>query len=298
MIISGIATKGIVLGVMQNMTTEMQYNAIKEFWGSLPEKILNLSVRILFAVVFFLIGMQLIKLLRKIIRKSMNRANVELGAIQFVDSFVKAALYAVLTLMLASSFGMDAASIVAVLGSAGVAIGLAIQGSLSNLAGGVLILMLKPFKVGDYIKEGSGGKEGTVEEIQIFYTKLLTPDNQTVILPNGNLANSSLVNVTAQEFRRMDIKVGISYKADLKKAKAVLLEVLQEEEAVQKDKDMLVFVDELGDSSVILGVRCWLAQEDFWQGKWRITENCKLKLEENQIEIPYNQLDVHLDGKL
>ncbi|MCI8528092.1 MAG: mechanosensitive ion channel [Lachnospiraceae bacterium] len=276
----------------------MQYNAIKEFWGSLPEKILNLSVRILFAVVFFLIGMQLIKLLRKIIRKSMNRANVELGAIQFVDSFVKAALYAVLTLMLASSFGMDAASIVAVLGSAGVAIGLAIQGSLSNLAGGVLILMLKPFKVGDYIKEGSGGKEGTVEEIQIFYTKLLTPDNQTVILPNGNLANSSLVNVTAQEFRRMDIKVGISYKADLKKAKAVLLEVLQEEEAVQKDKDMLVFVDELGDSSVILGVRCWLAQEDFWQGKWRITENCKLKLEENQIEIPYNQLDVHLDGKL
>lgn len=298
MIISGIATKGIVLGVMQNMTTEMQYNAIKEFWGSLPEKILNLSVRILFAVVFFLIGMQLIKLLRKIIRKSMNRANVELGAVQFMDSFVKAALYVVLTLMMASSFGMDAASIVAVLGSAGVAIGLAIQGSLSNLAGGVLLLMLKPFKVGDYIKEGSGGKEGTVEEIQIFYTKLLTPDNQTVILPNGNLANSSLVNVTAQEFRRMDIKVGISYKADLKKAKAVLLEVLQEEEAVQKDKDMLVFVDELGDSSVILGVRCWLAQEDFWQGKWRITENCKLKLEENQIEIPYNQLDVHLDGKL
>ncbi len=298
MIISGIATKGIALGVMQNMTTEMQYNAIKEFWGSLPEKILNLSVRILFAVVFFLIGMQLIKLLRKIIRKSMNRANVELGAVQFMDSFVKAALYVVLTLMMASSFGMDAASIVAVLGSAGVAIGLAIQGSLSNLAGGVLLLMLKPFKVGDYIKEGSGGKEGTVEEIQIFYTKLLTPDNQTVILPNGNLANSSLVNVTAQEFRRMDIKVGISYKADLKKAKAVLLEVLQEEEAVQKDKDMLVFVDELGDSSVILGVRCWLAQEDFWQGKWRITENCKLKLEENQIEIPYNQLDVHLDGKL
>ena len=122
MIISGIATKGIALGVMQNMTTEMQYNAIKEFWGSLPEKILNLSVRILFAVVFFLIGMQLIKLLRKIIRKSMNRANVELGAVQFMDSFVKAALYVVLTLMMASSFGMDAASIVAVLGSAGVAI--------------------------------------------------------------------------------------------------------------------------------------------------------------------------------
>ena len=283
--------------IVYGMTTMAQYDAIKSFWSSLPEKILNLGVRILLAVVFFLIGTQLIKLIRKILRKSMSRATVELGAIQFVDSFVKAALYVLLVLMLASSFGVDAASIVAVLGSAGVAIGLAVQGSLSNLAGGVLILMLKPFKVGDYIKESTDGKEGTVKEIQIFYTKLSTPDNQIIILPNGNLANSSLVNVTAQEFRRMDIKVGISYKADLKKAKEVLLQVLQEDEAVQKDKDMLVFVDELGSSSVILGVRCWLSQEDFWPGKWRITENCKLKLDENEITIPYNQLDVHLDGK-
>ena len=284
--------------IVYSMTMMDQYDAIKTFWSSLPEKILNLGVRILLAVVCFLIGTQLIKLVRKITRKSMSRANVELGAIQFVDSFVKAALYVLLVLMLASSFGVDAASIVAVLGSAGVAIGLAVQGSLSNLAGGVLILMLKPFKVGDYIKEGTDGKEGTVQEIQIFYTKLSTPDNQMIILPNGNLANSSLVNVTAQEFRRMDIKVGISYKADLKKAKEVLQQVLQEDDAVQKDKDMLVFVDELGSSSVILGVRCWLSQEDFWQGKWRITENCKLKLDENKIEIPYNQLDVHLDGKI
>ena len=283
--------------IVYGMTTMAQYDAIKSFWSSLPEKILNLGVRILLAVVFFLIGTQLIKLIRKILRKSMSRATVELGAIQFVDSFVKAALYVLLVLMLASSFGVDAASIVAVLGSAGVAIGLAVQGSLSNLAGGVLILMLKPFKVGDYIKESTDGKEGTVKEIQIFYTKLSTPDNQIIILPNGNLANSSLVNVTAQEFLRMDIKVGISYKADLKKAKEVLLQVLQEDEAVQKDKDMLVFVDELGSSSVILGVRCWLSQEDFWPGKWRITENCKLKLDENEITIPYNQLDVHLDGK-
>ena len=283
--------------IVYGMTTMAQYDAIKAFWSSLPEKILNLGVRILLAVVFFLIGTQLIKLVRKILRKSMSRANVELGAIQFVDSFVKATLYVLVVLMLASSFGVDAASIVAVLGSAGVAIGLAVQGSLSNLAGGVLILMLKPFKVGDYIKESTDGKEGTVKEIQIFYTKLSTPDNQIIILPNGNLANSSLVNVTAQEFRRMDIKVGISYKADLKKSKEVLLQVLQEDEAVQKDKDMLVFVDELGSSSVILGVRCWLSQEYFWPGKWRITENCKLKLDENEIAIPYNQLDVHLDGK-
>ena len=132
-------------------------------------------------------------------------------------------------------------------------------------------------------------------EIQIFYTRLLTPDNRTVILPNGSLANNSLVNVTAQECRRMDIKVGISYKADLKQAKAVLFQVLQEDEAVLKDRDMLVFVDELADSSVNLGVRCWFKQSDFWAGKWRVTENCKLRLDEAGIEIPFNQLDVHLD---
>lgn len=284
--------------ILADVEEKVQKGAVQEFLSALPEKALNLGLRIFLAAVFFLIGVRLIKLLRKIIRKSMERANAELGVIQFVDSFVKATLYVVLVMGLASSFGLDAASVVAVLGSAGVAIGLAIQGSLSNLAGGVLILALKPFRVGDYIKESYSSQEGTVTEIQIFYTKLLTPDNQTVILPNGNLANNSLVNITMQEARRMDITVGISYRADLKKAKEVLSRMLEEDEAVLKDRDRLVFVSELGSSSVVLGVRCWFRQEDFWQGKWRITENCKLKLDENGIEIPYNQLDVHLDGKI
>ncbi|MDE7351766.1 MAG: mechanosensitive ion channel [Acetatifactor sp.] len=268
---------------------------IGQFLSEIPEKALRLGARVLLAALFFLVGSQLIKLIRKIIKKSMQRAGAELGAIQFVDSFVKAALYVLLVLMLASSFGLDAASIVALLGSAGVAIGLAVQGSLSNLAGGVLLLILKPFKVGDYIQEGSSGKEGTVAEIQIFYTKLVTPDNRTIVLPNGSLANNSLINYTAQDARRMDIVVGISYKADLKKAKEVLLQVLEEDEAVLKDRDHFVFVDNLGSSSVDLGVRCWFAQGDFWPGKWRITENCKLALDRAGIEIPYNQLDVHLD---
>ncbi|HBA48126.1 MAG TPA: mechanosensitive ion channel protein [Lachnospiraceae bacterium] len=287
-----------IIEEIEDLEERMQPDLIKEFMSQLPEKALNFGVRILLAVVFFLIGVNLIKLVRKIIKKSMKRANAELGVIQFVDSFVRATLYVLLVTLLASSFGLDAASVVAVLGSAGVAIGLAVQGSLSNLAGGVLILALKPFKVGDYIKEGYSDKEGTVTEIQIFYTKLLTPDNQTVILPNGNLANNSLVNVTTQEARRMDISVGISYNADLKKAKEVLLQVLAGDEAVLKDRDYLVFVDSLADSCVKLGVRCWFRQEDFWQGKWRITENCKLKLDENGIEIAFNQLDVHLDGKI
>ncbi len=270
---------------------------LKDFLEGLPEKALHLGLRVLLAVLFFLLGVQVIKLARRLVRNSMQRAGAETGATQFVDSFVKAALYVLLVLMLAASFGVDAASIVAVLGSAGVAIGLAIQGSLSNLAGGVLLLVLKPFKVGDYIVESATGKEGTVTEIQIFYTRLLTPDHQTVVLPNGSLANNSLVNVTGQEARRMDIKVGISYKADLKQAKRVLLQVLEEDEASLKDRDRLVYVNELATSSVELGVRCWFRQEDFWPGKWRVTENCKLALDEAGIEIPYNQLDVHLDGQ-
>ena len=287
---------GPIGDIIEEVEAKVQTGTIQKFLSTLPEKALNLGLRIFLAAIFFLIGARLIKLLRKIIRRSMERANAELGVIQFVDSFVKATLYAVLVMGLASSFGLDAASVVAVLGSAGVAPGLAVQGSLSNLAGGVLILALKPFKVGDYIKESYSGQEGTVTEIQIFYTKLLTPDNQTVILPNGNLANNSLVNITMQEVRRMDVTVGISYHADLLNAKEVLLGILETDEAVLKDRERLVFVSELGSSSVQLGVRCWFRQEDFWKGKWRVTEACKLKLDENGIEIAYDQLDVHLDG--
>ncbi|MCM1191242.1 MAG: mechanosensitive ion channel [Butyrivibrio sp.] len=287
---------GSQAGNIEEIIEEIQQpGVLKGFFSELPEKALHLGVRVLLALLTFIIGVQLIKLVRKIVKKSMNRAGAETGAIQFVDSFIKAALYVLLALTIASSFGVDAASIVAVLGSAGVAIGLAVQGSLSNLAGGVLILLLKPFRVGDYIQESATGHEGTVTEIQIFYTKLLTADNKAVILPNGQLANNSIVNVTSQQDRRMDIVVGVSYKADLKRAKEVLEAVLREDEAVLKDRDMLVFVSELDSSSVNLGVRCWFRQEDFWQGKWRVTENCKLALDAAGIEIPFNQLDVHMN---
>ena len=268
--------------------------AIRNFLDSLPEKALNLGIRILFAVIFFLIGVQLIKFVRRIVRKSMEKAGAEVGVTQFVDSFIKAALYVVLAFMLASSFGVDAASIVALLGSAGVAIGLAVQGSLSNLAGGVLILLLKPFKVGDYIIESIIGMEGTVSEIQIFFTKLLTADNKVIVLPNGNLANNTITNVTASKCRRMNIVVGIAYDADLKKAKEVLQEILDKDEKTLKDKERLVYVDELAASSVNLGVRCWFATEDFWAGKWRVTENCKYALDAAGIEIPFQQVDVHV----
>lgn len=268
---------------------------IQEFVKSLPEKALGLGIRIVLALIFFAIGSWLIKITRKLIAKSMTRAGAETGVRQFVDSFIKSALYIILIFFIASYFGMDAASIVALLGSAGVAIGLAIQGSLSNLAGGVLILILKPFVVGDYIKESASGKEGTVVEIQIFYTKLKTFENQIVVLPNGSLANTSIINYSAGKVRRVDVVVGISYNSDIKKAKNVLEKVIKNDEKTLKDMEMVVFVDELAASSVKLCVRCWFNNDDFWDGKWRITENCKLALDSAGIEIPFNQVDVHLD---
>lgn len=278
------------------MTNVVDKNAVERFLYDLPEKALNLGIRIVFALIVFFVGVQIIKMTRKILKKTMGKAGADKGVIQFVDSFAKAAMYVILVLLIASYFGVDAASVIALVGSAGVAIGLAVQGALSNLAGGVLLLILKPFVVGDYIVD-SAGNEGTVDEIQIFFTKLNTPDNKVIILPNGNLANNSIVNVTTSKMRRCDIVVGISYDSDIKKAKEVLFNLLQEDEKVLKDKDINVFVDSLADSSVNIGVRCWFKNEDFWPGKWRLTENVKLALDNAQVTIPFPQMDVHIQGK-
>lgn len=267
---------------------------IEAFLNELPSKALNFGVKVLLCVLLFLIGVKIIQLVRKMLRRSMEKAGAEEGVRSFVDSFVKAALYVLLGFVLLSWFGVDTASIVALVGSAGVAIGLAIQGSLSNLAGGVLIMLLKPFKVGDFIREDTHGNMGTVTEIQIFYTKLSTVDNQVVVLPNGSLANTSLTNASGNKERRMDVQVGISYSADLKKAKEVLLSLLEENEKVLKEREIKVFVEELADSAVILNMRCYFAQEDFWEEKWRMTEEAKLALDKAGIEIAYPQVDVHV----
>ncbi len=272
---------------------DIKPGVIEKFIQELPEKALRLGVRVLLAVLCFLIGMQLIKLVRRILKKSLHRAHADIGVIQFLDSLTKVVLYLVLIFFIASGFGLDATSIVALLGSAGVAIGLAVQGSLSNFAGGVLILLLKPFKVGDYIKEDGNGNEGTVSEIQLFYTKLRTFDNKTIILPNGTLANTSMTNVTEAKIRRLDISVGISYDSDIRKAREVLLDMLKQDEAPLKDQVMRVYVDALADSSVNLGIQCWVAQEDYWEAKWRLTENTKEVLDWAGIQIPFPQITVH-----
>lgn len=270
---------------------------LQKYLQELPDKALRFGVKILLAVIVLIVGIQIIKLLRRIVRKSMQRANADTGVVQFVDSFLKAVLYILLFFMIASGFGLNTASIVALLGSAGVAIGLAVQGSLSNFAGGVLILLLKPFKVDDYIIISGNANEGTVMEIQLFYTKLVTVDNHVVIIPNGELTTSNIINMSTLSERRINISVSIAYDADIRTAKEVIRSVLEQDAAVLKDKEHFVFVDELADSGVNLKVRCWSRNEDYWETKWRLTENVKYALDEARISIPFPQMDVHLEQK-
>lgn len=273
------------------------WNKLSEYIQVNIPVVIQFALQVVLALVVFFIGTKLIKWIRKLVKKSLEKANVDVGVSQFIDSLLKFLLYFLLIFLIGTKFGLDATSVAAVLASAGVAIGLALQGSLSNFAGGVLILLLKPFVVGDYIIENGNKQEGTVAEIQIFYTKLRTVDNKIIVIPNGALANNSLINVTAQKERRVDLSVSVSYDADLKKVKEVIDNVLKTDESVLKDKDIVVFVDNLADSSVVIGARSWVASEDYWTAKWRMLENIKVALDENGISIPYPQVDVHVKSE-
>lgn len=287
--------------IMEEQIREIEYIAsdalkvglIESYLQELPDKLIRFGVRVLLALVVFFIGTQLIKLIRRILRKSFERRNVDVGVSRFLDSLVKAVLYILLLFMIASYFGLDATSVVALVGSAGVAIGLAVQGSLSNFAGGVLILLLKPFKIGDYIKDAAGN-EGTVEEVQLFYTRLITPDRHIVIVPNGALANSNILNMSTTEDRRLELRIGISYDADIRRAKEVLLALMSADQGVLQEQEKQVFVQELTDSSVLLTMRCYSKNELFWETKWRLLEAAKYALDEAGISIPFPQLDVHM----
>lgn len=251
----------------------------------IPAIALELGSRVLFALIVFIVGIQVIRLFRRITKKALRRGHAEEGLVQFLDSLLKALLYMVLFAMIARNFGLDATSIAALIGTAGVAVGLAVQGSLSNVAGGVLIILLKPFKVGDYIIEDKHGNEGTVSEIDLIYTKLKTLDNRIIVLPNGTLANSSLTNVTAYPERRLDIRITLAADADIIKAKEAVVGVLRADEAVLEDKECLAFVDELILGAVVLVARCWVKTEEFRPSKMRITENIKLALDNADVSI-------------
>lgn len=271
-----------------------QVNQLTQYVQDSIPGLITFGLKVLAALVAFFIGRLVIRWIRKIVRRSFERSGADKGVEQFVDSLLKYGLYALLVFSLISSLGFDTTSVAAVLASGGVAIGLALQGSLSNFAGGVLILLLKPFVVGDYIIEDSNGKEGTVKEIQIFYTKLSTIDNKTIVIPNGMLTNNSITNATAKDERQLDLRVSISYDADIRQAKNVIEELLEKDECIIKNEQINVFVHELADNAVVLGIRAWVKNEEYWTTRWRLLEEIKLSLDENGIEIPYPQMTVHM----
>lgn len=266
-------------------------NFIEVLENTILPAVIRFGGNLLICLVIYIVGAQIIKWIRKLVRKSLDKAGVDKGICQFLDNLLKFALYIVMILMVIGRFGFQASSIIAILGSAGVAVGLAMQGSLSNLAGGVLILILKPFRVGDYIVEG-GGQEGTVVEIQMFYTRLLTGDNRDISIPNGALANERIINVSRQDSRRLDLSVGISYSADIKKAKELLEDLAKNDPAKLPDKDVLVMVQELGDSAVVLGCRLWVDNSNYWDAKFRLLEAIKNTFDANDIGIPFPQMEV------
>lgn len=266
--------------------------AIRTYLEGMVPSLLSFLVQVVVAIIVLLIGSRIIKFLLKLIRKSLDRSKVEAGVVTFLCSLVKYSLYFVLAMIILAQFGVTTSSVVAVLGSAGLTLGLALQGSLSNFAGGVLILLLKPFVVGDYIIDGATGQEGTVSSITIFYTKLLTIDNRLILIPNGTLSNSSITNVTHMEKRRIDLLIGVSYEANLEKTKQVLLDVVKSEDKILPGEPVDVYVSELADSSVQMGVRAWVKTEDYWPIRWKMTEDIKNALDANGISIPYPQMDV------
>ena len=259
--------------------------------GAVPS-LLGFLIQVVVAILVLLIGTRIIKCLVRFIGKCLQRGKAEAGVITFLCSCVKYALYFLLAMIILGQFGVATSSVVAVLGSAGLTLGLALQGSLSNFAGGVLILLLKPFVVGDYILENGTGQEGTVSAITIFYTKLWTIDNKMMMIPNGTLSNSAITNLSSMEKRRIDLQVSVSYDANLAEVKEVLKKVLSGETAILTEEAVDIYVSELADSAVQMGVRAWVKNEDYWPVRWRLLENIKNALDENHISIPYPQLDV------
>lgn len=257
------------------------------------QKLIDFLPSLIGAILMLLIGLWLIKLINRFVKKFFDKTDYDPTLENFIVSLIRWGLKIVLFVLVVTQLGVESASLVAIIGAAGLAIGLALQGSLSNFAGGVLILLLKPFKVGDFIS--AQGVDGTVKEISIFNTKVNTVGNQLAILPNGKLSNDNIINFTGEGIRRENLSFGIGYDDDIKQAKDILLNLISEQETVLKieGKMPMVAVAELGDSSVNLTVRYWAKNEDFWNLRWLVLEEGKARLEAAGISIPFPQRDVH-----
>ncbi|AYN66609.1 mechanosensitive ion channel family protein [Euzebyella marina] len=257
--------------------------AIDFAWEILPNIIL--------ALIILVVGLYIIRFLNKMVKKFFERKEYDLALESFLQSFISIALKVILFVLVVTQLGVQSSSLVAMIGAAGLAIGLALQGSLSNFAGGVLILLFKPFRVGDWIS--AQGVDGSVKEITIFYTKLNTFGNQVAIIPNGQLSNNNVINYNAMPTRRDNIKIGIGYGSNIKQAKDIMLQICAEDENILKEPAPEVYVDALADSSVNLSLRFWAENGVFWKAHFHVMEETKRRFDESGIEIPFPQRVVH-----
>lgn len=250
------------------------------------------GLQVLGAITTLVIGIWLAKILAKSLGKILNKKSVDQTLVKFVISLVKITLITFVIISAASQVGIQTASFVAVIGAAGLAIGFALQGSLSNLAAGVMLIIFKPIKVGDYIE--GGGSAGSVESVGIFITTLITPDNKVVYIPNSTLTGGNIINYSAKDRRRVDMVFGIGYSDDIDKAKTVIQSVLSNDSRILNDPTPQIVVSELGDSSVNFNVRPWVNTPDYWGVYFETTEQIKKKFDEQNISIPFPQRDVHM----
>lgn len=259
----------------------------------LLDGVINLGKTLLIAFLIYFIGKKLIQWILKLTKKFMQKTNMDEGVSKFIVSLLRAILYGILFICVIGKLGIPTSSFIALIGSAGVTIGLALQGSLSNFAGGILILLLKPFRVGDYIIVN--GLEGNVVGIDIFYTKLLTGDNRFVVIPNGTLSNSELINVTNEPVRRLDLLIDVDYSSNLKQVKEVLSRIaLNSEYVIEEEYQTDVYVNSFEASSIQMGYRVWVKTEEYFKAKWALLEEIKETFDRENISIPFDQLDVKL----
>lgn len=270
------------------------YSLIYEYLGKTGVKLADFCGSVIAALLILFIGFKVVSYVAKMAQKIFERSIMDTTLQTFLLSFIKIGGKVLVIFMAVTKIGVAASSIVALLGSAGLALGLSLQGSLSNIAGGVILLLLKPFQVGDYIVEGNSGKEGTVQAIGIMYTKLLSIDNKAIMIPNGNLSNASITNVTYQAKRRVDLNVGIEYSENIKKVRAVLNTVIEKEPARIMEEPIKIYVNEFQVSCIDIGIRYWVKTEDYWESRWRVLEEIKEEFDKNGISIPFDQLDVNL----
>lgn len=274
------------LNEIKDLNPEKIQNGLEKF---IP-KVIQYGMLLLLAIIVYFIGRKILKAILKMIEKSIKRSNMEASVAGFLMAVIRVILHGLLIILIIGMVGVDTSSLAALVGSAGLAVGLAIQGSLSNFAGGVLILLMKPFRAGDYIVTDT--YEGTVSSIDIFYTRLITGDNRLVVIPNGTLSNSNIINVTSKPVRRLDLLVGIGYQEDIGNVKEILLNVIKSEKLVKKDSEISVFVNDLNQSSISLGIRFWVDTDDYWTVKCDILEKIKKAFDENNIQFPYNKMDI------